>query len=129
MALQITGKVLKVGFVEDIPTKKGDVFRKRELVLDATRYDSYTGERGFDNFPAFEFTQEKVKELDGLREGEVVTVSFDLQGNKFTTQEGQEKYFTRVRGYKVDRRQASQPAVAQPTEPFPPVQRNDDLPF
>jgi hypothetical protein len=128
MALQVTGKVLKVGYVEDIPTKSGNVFRKRELILDATRYDPYTGERGFENFPSFEFVQEKVKELDGLNVGEVVTVSFDLQGNKFTTQEGQERYFTKVRGYKVERKTQAPSLPPLPSQEGQP-REDSDLPF
>lgn len=103
MANTITGRVYSVGQTLSIPSKSGgQPFLKRDLVLDATRYDPYTGEKGFENFPLFEFTGDKCKELDGLQVGSVVTVSFDLQGGYFDAQDGTKKNYTRVRGYKIE---------------------------
>ena len=47
MALKVIGKVYSVGQAQQIASKNGgQPFLKREIVLDATRYDGLTGERG-----------------------------------------------------------------------------------
>lgn len=105
MANTITGKVLQVGTIQSIPTKGGKTIQKREITLDCTRYDPYTGERSqFENTPQLEFAGEAVSQLDGIQPGEVVTISFDVQGTKYTDQAGQSKIFTRLRPYKIERR-------------------------
>lgn len=139
MALQVTGKVYSVGQTVSIPAKNGQPFLKRELVLDITRFDPYTGERSqYENFPMFEFSGDKCKELDGLKTGQVVTVSFELQGAFFKGQDGKDKNFTRVRAYKVEVRQSQQPQpqqqqVQQAQQPqyqqAPPPPMEEQLPW
>lgn len=140
MANQVIGRIFQIGNTEPIKSKDGSkTYYKRELVLDATRCDSITGERGFENFPSFEFSGDKCAELDQYKAGEIVTVSFDLQGTKYE-KDGQTRFFTRVRGYKIERRQVQQPQApqqpisqAQPqpvqAQHFPPQQTDNDLPF
>ena len=113
MANQITGKLFSIGSTQTIQSKNGNQFTKRDVVLDTTRYDPYTGERGFENYPMFEFTGEKCKDLDGYQVGQVVTISFDLQGGFFDGEDGTKKNFTKVRGYKIEAR-ASVQAQPQP---------------
>ena len=135
MANQVIGRIFQIGNTEPIKSKDGSkTYYKRELILDATRFDGMTGERGFDNFPTFEFSGDKCSELDQFKVGEVVTVSFDLQGTKYE-KEGQTKFFTRIRGYKVERRRVQQPAQQQyasqggyASQPAP-QQIDNDMPF
>lgn len=109
MANTITGRIYKITPTESIATKKGTTFTKRQLVIDATRYDQYTGEKKFDNFPAFEVGGEELcKQLDGYHNNELVTVSFDLNGREFVDENNVTKYFTSVRAYKVERVQRVQ---------------------
>ena len=115
----ITGRVLSVGQPLQVAGKDPSrPFIKRELVLDCTRYDPYTGERSkFENTPLLEFGGDICKDLDGIRPGDVVTVSFDITGTKYqdkTTR--QEKIFTRVRPYKVEKHSAQQAVQAQPQQ-------------
>ena len=104
MANTITGKIHKI-----YPTERkeinGKVYHERILVIDNTRYDQYTGEPGFSSFPSFSINgDEKCRELDSFAEGEVVTVSFDIQGLKYNDKNtGEEKYFNKVRAYKIER--------------------------
>lgn len=137
MSNTITGRVYRITPTVEIKSKDGQTsFKKRDLTLDATRYDSITGEKMFDNFPTIEFGGDKCALLDNLSRGEIVTVSFDLSGSSYKDAQGTEKWFTRIRGYKVERRQVQQPAQAQ-TAPVPvappaaPAQSGtiDDLPF
>lgn len=64
--------------------------------------------------------------------GDVVAVSFDLQGTKYE-KDGQTRFFTSIRGYKVEPKQVYQPA--QPQTLQPPVQQpyyppqEDNTPF
>lgn len=144
MALKMIGKVFSIGATQSIASKNGgQPFQKREIVLDATRFDGLTGERGYDNFPMFEFGGEKCSELDGFKAGDVVEISFELQGSFYKDKDGVEKNFTRVRAYKIEhyqtkQRPAQQPvqqsvqqAVQQPPMPsdYPPPPTQSDLPF
>jgi hypothetical protein len=105
MATTITGKILSISPTVSLTTKSGNPFTKRELVLDCTRFDPYTGERSqFENTPMIEFIQDKCALLDGLKIGQVVTVNYDLQGMKVTNAEGRERYINSVRGFKVELR-------------------------
>lgn len=142
MALKVIGKVHSVGQIQQIASKNGgQPFLKREIVLDATRYDGLTGERGYDNFPMFEFSGDKCTELDAFKRGDVVEVSFELQGSFYKDKDGVERNFTRVRAYKIEpyavkskpapqpHTQQSQPAYQQPPMPSdypppPPPQQN-----
>ena len=124
MALKMIGKVFSIGATQSIASKNGgQPFQKREIVLDATRFDGLTGERGYDNFPMFEFGGEKCSELDGFKTGDVVEISFELQGSFYKDKDGVEKNFTRVRAYKIEHYQTKQrPAQQQAAQPIPQQQ-------
>lgn len=143
MANQIIGKVFFIDNVVEIPTKNNGVFTKRQIVLDASHYDQMTGQK-FENYPAFDFVGNRVSELDKFKVGDLVTISFALNGRSFD-KDGKTTYFTSVNGYKIepyqrqDNRyqqtngtQANTPTSASPhqaqsvqnssqqNEPFPP---------
>ena len=140
MANTITGRIYKIMPTKPIVSEKtGNTFHKREIVLDASRFDQYTGEKKYDNYPMLEFGgEEQCAQLDKFKEGELVTVSFDLNGTQYQDRQTNEtKYFTRVRAYKIERvgTQAQQPQ-AQVTQPQPEAaearkerQGDSDLPF
>lgn len=147
MANTIIGRIYRITPTENIATKKGTTFMKRQLIIDASRYDPYTGEKKFDNFPAFEVGGEELcRLLEGYRIDDLVTVSFDLNGREFLDEQSQQtKYFTTVRAYKVERVQSGSVCQQQKTQQtssvpkFNSVQsapmleadfkQNDDLPF
>lgn len=116
MAFTLTGKIHKIMPIETIVSKKdpSKSFQKRTIVLDCTRFDQFTGQRGYDNYPSFEFSGDKCSELDNLKVGQVVTLSFDLQGNKFIGNDGKEKYFTSIRGFKIELKGQTQPQSQPP---------------
>ena len=162
MANQISGKVIalsKVTTVASADPSKAPM-KKRELYIDCTRYDPYTGERSqYENKPLLEFGGDKVLEkLESLqlKAGNIVTVSFDIQGTPYKDKDGKTKVFTRVRCYDCEVRRradgsvpqqapvqqqaqvqtqapAPQPQAQAPmaTSPFPPedAQGSDGLPF
>ena len=150
MANQITGRIIEIGQTVQIPSKNGgSSFIKREFILDATTYDPYTGERSeYENIIPLEFSGDKCAELDRFNQGDVVTVSFVLQGRSWTNQDGEFKRMVSIRCYKIEARggvsqsqqttsiqqPAPQPTYQQQPQNFPPpVDANgnvkDDLPF
>lgn len=121
MANTLTGKILMIGQPQNIPSKDGSkMYVKREVVIDMTRFDPYTGERGFENTPLLEFFGDSCNELNNYRVGQIVTISFDVQGSKYTDRDGVQKIFTRVRPYKIEAKQTAQ----QPTQQVQQPQRN-----
>lgn len=100
MANQISGKVLIIDDVITIPTRSGNTFTKRQIVLDASHYDPMTGQK-YENYPAFDFVGNRVNELDNFKVGDLVTISFALNGRPFD-KDGKTTYFTSVNGYKIE---------------------------
>ena len=140
MANTKSGVVLAVGQPQQLKSKEGKVFNKRSLYVDCTTFDPYTGQRSqYENKILFDFMESKMSLLDNIQVGQVVTVSFDLQGSELKEQNGQVKYFVHVRPYKIDVRQVQQPnnqpqppqpQYQQPTQPtYQPPQVEDDTPF
>lgn len=133
----MTGKVLYIGNVDEIPSKRGgEPFRKRIVVLNCTH--SNFGEV-YENYPSFEFSGKHVDDPAGFAVGEIVTISFALQGTKYqNTPNDPVKYFNTISGYKIEKYQRG--AQAQQQAPPPPQQqevqppapqpgKDDDLPF
>jgi hypothetical protein len=117
MALTIRGRVFRI----EAPTtneSNGKSYTRRGLILDCTTYDQFTGEPR-SNFPRVEFSGDKgVAMLDALSVGQIVEVSFALNGVMYT-KEGEEKNFTSVRGFKVSAVDNQRP-TAPASDPFAP---------
>ena len=149
MTNQISGRLAAIGQTVQIPSKTGgNPFLKREFLLDATIHDPYTGERSqYENIVPLEVSGEKCAELDKFQVGDVITVSFALQGREWTNQDGQVKRMVSIRCYKLEARKPIQqqhtvqtvqhptPQPAPAYQPFPPQvdangnPDNDQLPF
>lgn len=112
----ISGKVLFIGQTEQLAARNGSAFYKRQLVLDASRRVNEWSDERIENYPSIDFIGQHVNDLDNFKPGDVVTVSFVLQGRK-TDNNGQVKYFTNVVGYKIEPYQRQQPQ--QSAQPFP----------
>lgn len=136
MANQITGRLAEIGQTVQIPSKTGgSPFLKREFLLDATTHDPYTGERSqYENIVPLEVSGEKCAELDNFSVGEIITVSFALQGREWTNQDGQTRRMVSIRCYRIERRNQQRQAAAPPPQQFPPSvdaygTPKDGLPF
>lgn len=107
MVNQITGRIIEIYQAVQIPSKAGgNPFTKREFLLDATTYDPYTGERNeYENIIPLEFSGDKCSELDRFTNGDIVTVSFVLQGRSWTNSDGVLKRIVSIRCYKIDVRE------------------------
>lgn len=126
MANQITGTVHLIEPAVSIPLKSDPTrsLTKRTLVLCVKRFNPVTGEQdGADNFPAFEFLNDRCALLDSFAPGQLVTVSFDLQGSQVTGQDGRTRWFTSIRGYRIEPYQRQGYPAGQPSpSPQAPVQ-------
>lgn len=100
MANQISGKVLFIENTVTVPTKSGGTFTKRQIVLDASHYDQMTGQK-FENYPSFDFVGNRTNELDRFKAGDLVTISFALNGRPFE-KDGKVSYITSITGYKIE---------------------------
>lgn len=127
MVYNIKAKIYKIGEVQSIPLQNGgEPFRKRSIVLDAARFDPYTGEKSGDNYVVVEFSGKRVAELEKYAIGDLANVSFVLQGRKYidsTTRE--ERYFTSVIGIGIEMAQMGR----KQQEPAAETPINDNAPF
>ena len=104
MAFLINGIIQQIGNTESI-SYQDKVFKKRELVLDCSYRNQFTGQIERANYPKFEFTGKHVDDLNGFNIGDIVTVSFSLNGSR-SEKDGQVRYFTNVQGYKIEKYQS-----------------------
>lgn len=130
MANQLTGRIEVLGQTQQVASKSGNTFSRRELVLQAFTFDRDTGEVvSDDNHPMFEFSGRNCEKMDGLKVGDTVIVSFKLQGSWYE-KDGVRKNFTRVIGYDVEVKTREAPAPQSPvTDSIPPVPPIDKLPW
>ena len=117
MANQISGKVLLIENAVDVQTKNNGLFTKRRIVLDASHYDPMTGQK-FENYPAFDFVMRNVPKLDSFKAGDMVTISFALNGRPFEKDEKKD-YFTSVVGYDIVPYQRQNGNFQQPSNSQP----------
>ena len=123
MSLEVTGKLYRAFDTQQV----SDSFKKRELVLltdDDGKYPQHV---------KFELTQDKCNDLDMFKEGQTITVSFNLRGREWNG-----KYFTNLQAWRIqDASTVTAPPPPQktsgaPSFPTAPRQENpekDDLPF
>ena len=136
MANTMTGRVLLIGNIEEIPSKSGgEQFKKRVVVLNCTH--SNYGDV-YENYPSFEFSGKHVDDPAAFAVGEIVTISFALQGTKYQKSANDPvKYFNTISGYKIEKyqrgsqtkQQAPPPQPQGVQSPAPQPGNVDDLPF
>jgi hypothetical protein len=134
MANNMVGRILNIGQTLNTPSKDGlKTYSSRMLVLDCTTTNS-SGQI-FENTPQFEFEGNLCQELDKFTQGQIVQVTFELRGIKYTSKTtGQPGIFNKIRPYKIDLYQAGYGnAIATPQQPaqqpaFPPQQPNYQQP-
>lgn len=116
MANTISGKVIAISQVQNVQSKDASKqpTQMRQLLLDCTRFDPYTGERSeYENTPIFDFLGENMRLLEGIQPNDVVTISFDVNGYKYKDEHGKTKVFTYIRPYQIVKREKKQQAPKQ----------------
>jgi single-stranded DNA-binding protein len=134
MAYEIIGNVFNVGTTETIQTKSGSTLQRRSITLIQRRFDQNTGKEFEPNYPSFEFTNKGCADLDKFKAGDRVRVRFDISGVKYIGKQGEERYFTSLRAFRIEtyvpqqdyqpQQQTYQPQQYQaqqiPPQQFPP---------
>lgn len=138
MANTFKGRVFQITPTET-KTHEAKEYYSRQLTLLVRRYDPETGELQREDYPTFDISGEvRCTQLNGLKVGDLVEVSYVVQGVKYE-KEGVTKFFNKVTGYKIEPINQTQPVQqAQPVQQYPQVSQatqaqpqnpSDDLPF
>jgi len=112
-------------------------FRKREFVVEYAENPQYP------EYIKMEMIQDKCEQLDSFKEGQMVNISFNLKGRKWTDPQGVDKYFNTLQAWRisteeaapaqsggVDNGAAAAPPPAATDEPdWLNAEDSDDLPF
>lgn len=93
MSFSVTGTVIEVGPVEQI----SDSFRKRILVVKYAENPQYPEE------VQFEAHQDRVSLFDNIYAGDEVEVSWNLRGKKWTSPQGEDKWFNTLVCWRVNK--------------------------
>lgn len=121
MAFQVDGKLHKI-----FPTEqKSEKFRAREFVIEVS-------DGKYPQMVKFQLTQDKCETIDDHREGEQITVHFDLRGREWN-----DKYFTNLNAWRIesvseDAGQSSAPPQTDADYPAMNAVKDefaDDIPF
>lgn len=119
MANTIIGQIASIGPTQSLMAKNGNAFQKRDLVINVRRFDPNTGEpvTDWENTPKLSFIGDKCSDLDRFQVGQMVIISFDLQGRKYTNANNETNIITEARPYKIEAygQRALQPAPQQMT--------------
>ena len=118
--MELKGKVHEISPVIEVNEK----FKKRELIIE------YAEDPKYIEMIKFEAHNANCDKLDELREGDSVTVHFNLRGRAWTNKEGVTSYFNTLAAWKCDINQTAA-NVAPRLEPvdISPSDDLDGLPF
>jgi len=93
MNYEMKGKLKKVYETQ----KVSDKFQKREFILERT--DEYN-DKTFVKPIKFQLTQDKCDKIDSINEGELITVSFNIDGREWE-KDGKLIYFNSLNAWKI----------------------------
>lgn len=145
---KITGKIVYIYPTQQLQSKSGSTFQKRDFVVAIQSLDRDTGEPTIDegNTPVLTITGDRCSQLDSIKPGDIVTVDFYLRGRRYRDEAGKEKIITDINVSSVKQNAmlilpvTNPPRVVPietPATPAAPAQApapqpkdpNDDLPF
>lgn len=86
---KIKARILYVYPTQQLISKSGNAYQKRDFVINPLSFDGETGEPTFDedNIPQLSITGDRCSQLDGLKKGDCVTVEFYLRGHRYRNPE------------------------------------------
>lgn len=82
-------------------------FKKREFVVEYAENPQYP------EYIKMEMIQDKCDQLDSFSAGQVVNVSFNLKGRKWTDPQGVDKFFNTLQAWRISVEEAASPAPTQ----------------
>lgn len=107
-------------------------FKKREFVVEFAENPQYP------EYVKFECIQDKCDMLDNFSAGQLVTISFNLKGRKWTDPKGEDKYFNTLQAWRISADNGESQSQSGGNTPPPPAagdepdwlsEDSDDLPF
>ena len=93
--MEISGTIVTVMEAVNV-SKTGSEFMKREFVV---KYIEDKPE--YPQLIKFELIKDRCSLADELQQGDKVTVSYNLQGRKWTNSKGEDKYFTTLQAWRI----------------------------
>lgn len=136
----IKGRIVYVYPTQQMTSKSGNQFQKRDFVFAVQSFDPDTGESTVDeeNTPMLSVTGERCAQLDRFRPGDNISVTYSLRGRRYRRDDGKESIINDIDVRSV--RGEFQPVPSQPVAPPQPApqaqahpqekpENNDDLPF
>ncbi len=128
--MNIEGKLIEKFDTQNIT----DSFKKREFVIEYAENPQYP------EVIKFELIQANCVQLDHFQQGDMMNISFNLKGRKWTNPKGETQYFNSLQAWKLEKKGSSAPAPSgSPDTPPPPAVEDqwassgdsdgDDLPF
>ena len=119
MQVKLTGTIHTIGKTQEIPTKKGDTFYKREVIIeeiDGKYPQAFT----------IEFTQDKVDLINSFNVGDRLEVNCNINGRIYNG-----KCYNSFSVWKIEnQKQESYQSEPVPPMPIPPYdEATDELPF
>lgn len=96
-------------------------FQKREFILKT--------EEQYAQSVSLEVHGDRVDILDPFKEGDYVTVGLNIRGRKWTSPQGEDKYFNTLVAWRIAKVEAVQPTKTNSQAPTGKVQPNNEDPF
>ena len=120
--MQITARIFEIFEIQSVSA----TFKKREFVLEHI-------ERQYPEYIKFELIQDKCDLLDKFQVGQDINVEFNLKGRKWTSPQGEVKYFNTLQAWRIElAKSAEEPAQDGPPMMEPPAFENsmdEEVPF
>lgn len=123
---KFTGIVEVLNDIETIPTKSGQDFSKRDIVVTATEA---TDQGVFVNPLKFQATGKAIAKLNDVSLKDKVEVSYNTKGTKWTNKEGKVVYFVNLNLWDVNVLDKSGNTSSSQANTQPQNIGSDDLPF
>ena len=110
-----------IAFIDETREYGDNGYRKRLMVL-------VQNQGKYDNYIPVEFIQDMCDKCDELRMGSEVTVEYKIKGRKWTTPEGNDRYFVNLEVVDVIDHEAEM-AFEQSQSNEPDTEDSGDVPF
>jgi len=105
-------------------------FKKRAFIIESSENK---GDRTFTELVQFEFIQDKCDLLDGFKVGDQVNIGFNLKGRKWTSPQGEDKFFNTLQAWMInlltDKELPNPQAEAFITASVPPSAATPEIPM
>ena len=109
--MDLTGELIRIFETKQVSEK----FALREFVIETKEQ--------YPQSIVLQVSQEKCKILDNYKLGDIVQVSINVRGRKWTDKDGKDRFFNTLEAWKISNESATSNPV--PT----PATKKDDLPF